>query len=192
MILAKDNPFRVSQVKQIRYQHESQSWDQLLQRLEDMKYYGAIVGPCGSGKTTLLEDLQIHLHEIHVSTQYIFVSMDVRPSRSEIQNTLSQPADVVLLDGADHFSRRTWQNLKNRIMKVGRGLVVTSHKPDLLPTWVRCQPSPQRFIEITEQLLRSIDQHPFDSIFLEHLFFQHKGNIRDALRALYDIMASGI
>ncbi|MBN1816073.1 MAG: hypothetical protein JW828_01855 [Sedimentisphaerales bacterium] len=192
MILAKDNPFRINRIKQIRYQPVGESWDQLLQRLAERKYCGAIVGPCGSGKTTLLEDLQKHLDPIHISTQSMFINQDIHPSRHEIEHILSHPPDILLVDGGDHLSRGTWRQVKNRILRTGRGLVVTSHKGGLLPTWVECRPHPQLFIGITEQLLCSSGHRPLDADFLTRLFFRHKGNIRDALRELYDRMADDV
>jgi hypothetical protein len=66
-----------------------------------------------------------------------------------------------------------------------RGLVITSHRTGLLPTLVEC--------ETSVPLLRAIldDLHPEhvgDSA--EDLFTRHRGNVRDALRELYDVCAS--
>jgi ABC-type lipoprotein export system ATPase subunit len=57
VLRAKDNPFAVDRIGQIRYEPAAESWENLLVRLAAMDYRGAIVGPCGSGKTTLCEDL---------------------------------------------------------------------------------------------------------------------------------------
>ncbi|MFC1760733.1 hypothetical protein ACFL6U_01475 [Planctomycetota bacterium] len=63
MLRAKDNPFAIDRVHQIRYDPPGTSWDNLLGHLAGMQYRGAIVGACGSGKTTLSEDLQTHLEQ---------------------------------------------------------------------------------------------------------------------------------
>src|SRR5437868_15544127 len=56
-VKARDNPFAADRVLRVRYRPQGWTWEQLLARLEQLDYRGAIVGPEGRGKTTLLEDL---------------------------------------------------------------------------------------------------------------------------------------
>src|ERR1043165_9703446 len=55
---ARDNPFRTEQVLTIRYRMIDDSFAGMIERLEELGYRGAIIGPRGAGKTTLLEDLE--------------------------------------------------------------------------------------------------------------------------------------
>ncbi|UCE50588.1 MAG: hypothetical protein JSW47_10575, partial [Phycisphaerales bacterium] len=134
MLRAKDNPFAVDRIRQIRYEPPEESWERLLARLAAMDYRGAIVGPCGSGKTTLCEDVLARLRQQRLRTQHLFVSMDIHLTWREIQNVLALPFDVILVDGADHLSWWIWRCLKRRVFCQKRGLIVTTHRPGLLPT----------------------------------------------------------
>lgn len=186
MLRAKDNPFAVDRIRQIRYEPPEESWKSLLERLAVMKYRGAIVGPCGSGKTTLCEDLQIRLRLEGMQTQQLFVSMDIHMTWQDIQCVLALPFDVILVDGADHMSWLTWQRLKHYVLSKKRGLVVTTHRPGLLPTWYECLTSLALFERIVDHL------NPDQSIHPEHIresYDRWQGNIRDALRELYDLVS---
>ncbi len=59
------------------------------------------------------------------------------------------------------------------------GLVITSHRPGLLPTLYECETSPELLAGIVEELAGE----ELDS---EEVLARHRGNIRDALRELYD------
>ena len=142
MLRAKDNPFAVDRIRQIRYEPAAESWESLLARLAAMDYRGAIVGPCGSGKTTLCEDLQTRLQQRGLQTQYLFFSMDIHMTWRDIQRVLALPSDVILVDGADHMSWLTWRRLKRRVFSEKHGLIVTTHQSGLLPTWYECHTSP--------------------------------------------------
>ena len=187
MLRAKDNPFAVDRVRQVRYEPPADTWDALLARLAAMHYRGAIVGPRGSGKTTLCEDLQDRLTEQGLQTRRLFVTLNIQVPLRDIVPLLSQPFDVLLLDGADHLSWWTWSRLKRRVLTTHRGLVITTHQPGLLPTWYTCQTSPALLQQIVNQL--TPDQRPPIPV-VERLYHHHQGNIRDALRHLYDLASS--
>jgi hypothetical protein len=185
MLRAKDNPFAVDRIRQIRYEPPEESWESLLARLAAMNYRGAIVGPCGSGKTTLCEEVRARLQQQGLQTQHLFVSMDIHMRWRNIQRVLALPFDVVLVDGADHLFWWIWRRLKRRIFSEKRGLIVTTHQPGLLPTWHECHTSPV--------LLKRIVNHLVPDQVIPHAriqeFYNHcQGNIRDALRELYDLV----
>ena len=50
MLRARDNPFAVDRVRQIRYEPPEESWESLLARLAAMNYRGAIVPGDGQSK----------------------------------------------------------------------------------------------------------------------------------------------
>jgi hypothetical protein len=185
VLRAKDNPFAVDRVQRIRYEPQDCSWESLLKALTRMAYRGAIVGPCGSGKTTLCEDVQVRLNHQGLQTQTLFISLDIHVPWRRVRQLLAEPFDVLLVDGADHLSWWDWQRLKRRVFKLKRGLVVTTHKPGLLPTWHQCRPSPDILQGIANQLLARSPRLTRPHI--EELFHAHQGNIREALRQLYDL-----
>jgi hypothetical protein len=53
---------------------------------------------------------------------------------------------------------------------------------------VRCSTSPELLESIVEEILQPCEPRP--GVSLRELFEKHRGNIRDALRALYDLYAS--
>ena len=189
MLRAKDNPFAVDRIRQICYEPAAESWQSLLARLAAMDYRGAIVGPCGSGKTTLCEDLQTRLQKQGLKTQYLFFSMDIHTTWREIQRVLARHFDVMLVDGADHMAWLTWRALKRRVFREKRGLVVTTHQPGLLGTWYECRTSPALLERIVSRLAPD-DFIPYARI-LES-YDRCQGNIRQALRELYDLVGCSI
>jgi len=96
------------------------------------------------------------------------------------------PSDCLLLDGAELLSRLAWLRLRQRTRAAG-GLVITSHTQGLLPTLIACETTPGLLDGIVRDLLGSeadgLRPTP------EELFDRHRGNLRDALRQLYDIYA---
>ena len=185
MLRAKDNPFAVDRVRQVRYEPLEESWEGLLARLAVMDYRGAIVGPCGSGKTTLCEDLEIRLQEQGLRTQYLFFSVDIHVTWRDIQRVLARPFDVILVDGADHMSWLTWRALKRNVFREKRGLVVTTHRPGLLDTWHECQTSCVLLERIVGRLVRD---HVIARERIQESYDRCQGNIRQALRELYDLV----
>jgi adenylate kinase family enzyme len=185
VLRAKDNPFAVDRIRQIRYEPVAESWQSLLARLAAMDYRGAIVGPCGSGKTTMCEDLEIRLQKQGLRTQHLFLSMDIHMTWREIRRVLACPFDVIMVDGADHMSWLTWRTLKRRVFREKCGLVVTTHQPGLLDTWYECQTSPVLLERIVARLVR-------DQVIarerIQESYDRCQGNIRQALRELYDLV----
>ena len=185
MLRAKDNPFAVDRIQQIRYEASEESWESLLTRLAAMDYRGAIVGPCGSGKTTLCETLQSRLQQDGLQTQALFVSLDIHMTWQDMQAVLARPYDVLLVDGADHLPYWTWHRLKRRVLSRKRGLIVTTHQPGLLATWHECRPSPALLERIVTRLA---PDHVIPKAQFNDLYDRCQGNIRDALRQLYDLV----
>jgi len=96
--------------------------------------------------------------------------------------------DIILLDGAEQLSRPAWELFKIKSRKAG-GLIITTHRPGRLPTLLECVTRPG----LLEAIVRTLT---FDGAHekpppTEQLFHRHKGNLRNALRELYDLYAAG-
>lgn len=183
MTPARDNPFATDRVLACRYEPQGWTWDELMVRLRGLRYRGAIVGPHGTGKTTLLEDLRSYLDEAGVPTIHLQLWADKRRLGREDWSRLDaarRARAVVLLDGAEQLRPLRWLHLLVRVRKC-RGLVVTLHRAGRLPTLVQTTTSPAllRRIAMTLDPAHDLPDAP-------DLHTRHAGNLREALRELYD------
>jgi len=187
---ARENPFSTDRVLTARFRlQDDTTWGDLLRRLAGLGYRAAIVGPDGSGKTTLLEDLKPRLRARRFSVRRLSLNRWRRrlPRRVARQFFRSlAPRDVILFDGADELSWAAWLWFRWRTRHAA-GLIITAHQPGRLPTLLHCSTSPRLLDRIVEEIapqeaarLRSLTPG---------LFRKHKGNLRDALRELYDLYA---
>ncbi|MFH1730528.1 MAG: hypothetical protein ABIF82_02615 [Planctomycetota bacterium] len=200
---ARKNPLRTECVHQVRYRFLDGTWDGLMARLLELNYRAAVVGPDGSGKTTLLEELAPRLERLGFRVHRFFLNDEQRripeawfepapPARRAGLQATSPNAhldenDIILLDGADLMSRLAWLRFRRRARQAA-GLVITSHRPGMLPTLIDCSTTPELLDGIIVDLLGTdYDGRRERLPFL--LFKKHKGNVRNALRELYDIHA---
>ena len=184
---AADNPFAVQKVLRIRYRLSGETWDELLERLAALRYRAAIVGPHGRGKTTLLEDLAPRLEALGFRIRSVMLHTGDRWLSREQREILLRdagPRDLFCVDGAEQLSRISWVSLLAQSRKAG-GLLVTSHRPGLLPTLLDCETSP----ELLEGIVRDLAGPAADSWPIHTLFARHEGNVREALREMYDVWA---
>lgn len=189
---AHDNPFRVERVLRIRYEPMDTTWSALMDRLDSLRYRAAIVGPHGSGKTTLLEDLADRLRDRGVATRmFTQRANERRGSATEIRRHF-QTVDgrtVMLIDGHDHLSlRASWQ--VRRLARRSAGLIVTSHRRTTLPTLIRTRTTPALLRRMVAQLLHH--EGPVPPCDTDALWRRHRGNLRDALREMYDRAAQSV
>lgn len=188
MLRARDNPFAVERVLRLRYQFRNDDWSALLQRLQAMNYRAAIVGPKGSGKTTLLEDLAERLKARGLRTHRLFLNEQSRAYPTDfvqsVRDSLGEH-DVILLDGSEQLSLSAWWRFRWETRRAG-GLIITKHRAGCLPTLIECRTTRQLFHELVHRLHEAATLAP-DT--LDRLFEKHHGNLRDAIRELYDIAA---
>jgi hypothetical protein len=198
-VKARDNPFRVTRVlSAIRYEvHAGSVADSggevrggavsLLPRLEALRYRAAIVGPHGAGKTTLLEDLAGVLAERGFRITHVRLDTDdprlPRAWRSSAR--LLDSGDIVCLDGAEQLGPIAWLLFRWRARRAG-GLIVTTHTHGRLATLIECTTSVSLLHRIIQRL--APDELACAPTAGE-LFARHRGNVRDALRELYDVYA---
>jgi GTPase SAR1 family protein len=183
---ARDNPFATAHLHRIRYRFDGLTWDQFLERLAQARYRGAIVGPEGAGKSTLLEDLQPKLTERGFAPLPLRLTEEAprfpRAMLRKLEATLTR-RHIVLLDGAEQMSSWAWWGFRKCVRRAG-GLVITAHRSGLLPTVLACGTTPKLLAEVAGKLLGDDDALPRAEI--ERLYLRHSGNIREALRELYD------
>jgi hypothetical protein len=182
---ARENPFRVERVRTIRYEPQGTTWDELITRLEQLNFRCAIVGPEGSGKTTLLEDLAAHLAKLDLHARYLRLDREhptFEPGMLDTFFAQLTDRDVICFDGCEQLPDRAWREFLKRSERAG-GLIVTTHEPGRLPTLVACSTTPQFLRDVITRLVETDD-----SIDANALHRKHRGNIRDALRDLYDQM----
>jgi hypothetical protein len=188
---ACDNPFCAARIDRLAYRPINGSLEQLVTKLVQMDYRGAIVGAEGSGKTTLLTDLGRRLSEKGFVVRSVFVSLArpfTRARRKEFIRE-ARPGEIVLLDGADHLGPIAWRLFKTNVLESARGLIITSHKVGLLPTLIECSTNAELLQQLVSELLGDGARIKHD--FLDDIFREHRGNIRDCLRQLYDLYARG-
>ena len=193
---ARENPFRSTRVRSaIRYAAPHDDPDDsrsgalaLLPRLTPLRHRAAIVGPHGSGKTTLLEDLA------HVLAgrgfRIIWLRLDTDAPRlprdwGEHAGRLGD-GDIVCLDGAEQLDPIGWARVRWRTRRT-TGLIVTTHRPGRLPTLTTCTTSPALLARIIRRLA---PDGPAAAAPVAALFDRHHGNVREALRELYDVCAT--
>jgi hypothetical protein len=190
-MLARDNPFASHRVLKVRYRLQGVSWDEVLERLARLNYRAAIVGPRGGGKTTLLEDLEPRLKAMGFATKPLRLDAEhprfERAFEREFFAGLGS-RDMLLLDGAEQMPRLAWWRFRRRT-RSGGGVIITSHRAGLLPTLLECRTTPELLEGIVRELLGGSDLMPAGEI--QNLFDRHRGNLRDALRELYDSWAEG-
>lgn len=178
---ARDNPFNVQRVLEIRYRLPmGVTWEDLLDRLAALRWRAAIVGPHGHGKTTLLEDLAPRLEARGFRVRTISLR-EAHPRLDQADRAVLRsfgPRDVLLLDGAEQLGWLSWRLLRLCTWKDG-GLVITSHRSGLLPTLFECETTPELLAGIVGELSGT-------EVDAEEVLARHGGNVRDALRELYD------
>jgi hypothetical protein len=190
---ARDNPFATARVLRIRYAMADGDWPALLARVAAYGYRGALIGPHGVGKTTLLEDLQQQLEARGIPTVWLRRDME-RPhfTRVELDAAFAKITreHVICLDGAEQLTRVGWLLFKRRA-RIARGLLITSHREGLLPTLHACSTNVELLEDIVGRLLTPAPHaHPSSLPTPNDLFARHQGNLRDALRELYDCYAT--
>ena|SRR5947209_6182681 len=186
---ARDNPFAAQRLEAIPYRLSGASWEELLERLAALRCRAALVGPHGRGKTTLLEELARRLQGRGLRMRPVVLRQGDRRLSWRQRETLFRSLtarDVLLVDGAEQLGRLAWLEVRTRSRAAG-GLVITSHRPGLLPTLHECRTTPELLAGIVADLVGREEAARLPSA--GELLARHGGNVRDALRELYDLCA---
>ncbi len=192
MMRARHNPFATEHVLRLRYQFRNpggDGWPALLARLESLRFRAAIVGPHGSGKTTLLEDLGRQLRDRGFRTHAVFLNEQDRDYPVEFVRRV-QPGltrdDIILFDGCEQLGLFNWLRFCRQTRRAG-GLIVTTHRAGRLPLLRQCTTDADLLDDLVRRLGGDASlRTPTD---IRRLYDAHHGNLREALRELYDIAA---
>jgi hypothetical protein len=185
-LAARDNPFRAQRLEALDYRLPG-GVEELLDRFDALGRRAAIIGGHGSGKTALLAAVVPRL----VARGLEVAALRLRRGERRLGPTgerwlgRAAPGVVMLLDGSDELGVRDW----SRVLLGSRrasGLLVATHRRSLLPTLYRCRPSAVLLGELMHDLHRgcACTLPPADE-----LLARHAGNLREALRELYDLHA---
>lgn len=183
MTPARLNPFSTDRVLRERYRLSEDGWRLLLDRLRNQGGRGALVGAKGSGKTTLLEDLAGCLARQGFALSFVRLNAAERRVPDTAHHAFRAGLtgrDAVLLDGAEQLSWFSWLRFRRATRRAGV-IVVTSHRGGRLPLLHRCQTTPALLRELCGSLQIEISQDE-----AVRLHRRHAGNLREALRELYD------
>jgi len=184
-----DNPFRVGRLDALGFVEHVVGVDAVVQALAKNNYRGALVGGHGTGKSTLLRAVGDRLIGRGLSPMPLFMNTEERgrlPLRWRIAVRRAGEGDALLLDGYDHLPRwaRLWVRYK---AQYAGALVVTSHRRCRLRTVAQMQTSPALLRTIVAELA---GEGYAASVDCEALWQETGGNLRDALRLLYDRVSS--
>jgi hypothetical protein len=147
-----------------------------------------VVGPHGSGKTTLLEALGRELASRGLEPVALRLArgdrrlLDAGPA-GQRWLAAAAPGAVLVLDGSDELSAAEWLRVLWR-SRAAAGLLVATHRRGVLPVLHRCRPEPALLGELMAELDAGCGcalPPPGE------LFARHGGNLRLALRELYDL-----
>jgi hypothetical protein len=188
---ARDNPFSTARLQHVRYRFQECAWTDFLEQLKRNQYRGAIVGPEGSGKTTLLEDLEPKLRDLGFTPVRLRLTREAprfSPVMQQMIDSRVSDRHILLFDGSEQMGWLTWKRFVWGLREIG-GLIITRHRAGRLPVVHRCHTSPELLGQIARELLEGGADLSEKQV--RDLFRKHRGNLRDALRDLYDRFALG-
>ncbi len=183
---ARDNPYRAEKTHSLEFRFAGMDWERFGRRFVENGARGCVLGPEGSGKTTLLLAFSERLGNAGVTVNRVVIRADDEAWKDDLENCHRfGPRDVLLVDGADLLGRLEWRRLRRQTARAF-GVLASSHRRRLLPVLYRCVTSPELLRDIVQEL------HPGSGCGQPgplELFKRHNGNIRDAIRELYDYHA---
>lgn len=171
-----ENPYRVTRIHALRYRFVDGSREELWRRLEGQSLRGALVGPEGSGKSTLLRELGEELRTRGFAVRALQLRVE-EPVPWDLLRGVGE-RDAVLLDGSEQLGFGARLRLRWMTRRAG-ALLITAHAETWLPAVLRTRTTPA--------LLEALASELEDGVEVGDLWSRHSGNVREALRTLYDL-----
>lgn len=189
-----ENPFRSACVDALTYQPAGKGWDEIERRFRHRRFRGALIGPHGHGKSTLMREMGARLGPIAAASigesedapRYVQMRPDDPDQHAHIRRLIREVPQLLMIDGYDLLG---WRD-RLRLTRRRRPTLVTSHRRTAMPTLLRCRTSPALLANLIGQLAPGLERALGESE-IEALHISHDGNVRDALRELYDRVAAG-
>jgi hypothetical protein len=178
---AKDNPFRSERVDALAYRADGFSWEELEGRLQRKGGLGAIVGPEGHGKTTLLTQWADRRRDAGSRVNFVRIREGQRWLK-DFQRAQISLGGWVFIDSAEQLSLPGWYEVRWLAVRA-EALIITAHRGGRLPVLFRCQTNPALLSELVRELTG-------ESRDCTELWKRHRGNVRMALRELYDLQTA--
>lgn len=178
----------MSRVERLVFRLPGGDWDALFERLRGFGYRAAVVGPHGSGKTTLLDDFDARLSKRGWRVHRLFTNREAgRALPSDWRQVLRSARldDLLLVDGYECLSAAARWTVRRKSRAAG-GLVVTSHGRTALPTLLHTATSVELLTELVDELLVDTPFRAPSRNQLSAVYNRYLGNLRLALRELYD------
>ncbi|MHC4886359.1 MAG: hypothetical protein ACYTGH_14875 [Planctomycetota bacterium] len=181
----RTNPFRTECLDRLTYRMGESGLAALVEAFFAQGCRGAIVAPHGHGKSTLVRALMPHLATAGLTCHHHYLTRESRRlPRHWTHSFLTRltAKDLLILDGAEQLTWTAWQRLRWQTRRTG--LLITTHRPNRLPTLYRCRTDPALAYALIDHLLP--DHNPLTPNEVKALFTAHQGNLRDLFFALYD------
>ncbi|MDA7598197.1 hypothetical protein N8813_04655 [bacterium] len=192
---ARENPFEVTRVESlISFEPTwlNTSWEAILARFGELDFRATIVGPHGSGKSTFLDDFESKLKsEGDFLICRLFLNDEKKSLTQQekifLTNCPNHGSIIIFLDGEEQMSYLDRLEF-TRVAHGFAGLLTTSHKRKRgTSVLLETKTTPMMLSDFIQRLAPdfSISDHK-----ITDLFEETDGNIREALRKAYDLVAS--
>jgi hypothetical protein len=162
-----------------------QSAEQLIAKLADQQWRGAIVGPHGSGKSTLLETLKPALCAAGFHVNSITLQNGERHLSADFLSRVNHRPKLFIIDGYEQLGWYDRAKLKRICGRAGHGLLVTSHSQTSLPTLIHLAPNERLVQQLVAQLSAQVST-PVTVADVAASLACHGSNVREILFDLYD------
>lgn len=160
---------------------------QLISRLAERAWQGAIVGGHGSGKSALLLDLFAEAQRAGRRPWHVVLQAGQRRLPLPLEAIAAcGPQGLLLIDGYEQLGRWYRWRLARYCRRAGVGRLVTTHTPCELPTLIVLQPT----LDLMRKLVRQLSGGqplPISDEEIVAAYTAAGGNVREALFALYDL-----
>lgn len=190
---APDNPFSTRCVRPGAVPFlfpEGDDAQQLVGRLREQGWWGAVLGPHGSGKSALVATLVEAMERLPRRVLRVELHDRERHLPDHARRTLAQdPPEQLVVDGYEQLGRLARWRLRRHCRRRGLGLLASAHRPVGLPELYRTQVD----LDLAQRLVEHLQagHEPLvgpDDVAAAHA--RHGENLRELLFALYDLYES--
>jgi len=188
--VAAENPFSASRLRPGAMPYlfaEGEDARQFVERLRDLGWWAAIVGPHGSGKSALLAALVPQIEK--VPRQVVLVELHDGQRRMPLDLARELPGDtagVLVVDGFEQLGFFSRFRVKRICRRRRWGLLVTAHEPVGLAPLCRTDVD----LDVAQRIVQRLQRGYPPLVTAEDVaerFSRQAGNVREVLFDLYDL-----